>query len=122
MFLEPSPYTSPHAGLPATTGTTVLLPTHYDAADPITSARHDWATALGSTRIVVGTSGPETPPGAALLIGAACATGQPVAAYLPRSTYTHAAGREPNFRNLMIQYGVDATLRTSDEVTAWLGG
>lgn len=54
------------------------------------------------------------------MIGAACATGQPVAAYLPRSTHTHAAGREPNHRNLMIQYGVDRTLRSPDEVTAWI--
>ncbi|MCX4595697.1 nucleoside 2-deoxyribosyltransferase [Streptomyces sp. NBC_01549] len=122
VFVEPSPYTPARAGLPATTGTTVLHPTRFDAGDPFTAARHDWATALRSTRIVVDTSGPETPPGAALLIGAACATGQPVAAYLPHSTYTHAAGREPNFRNLMIQYGVDAVLRTPDEVTAWLGG
>ncbi|MFI7351898.1 nucleoside 2-deoxyribosyltransferase [Streptomyces sp. NPDC049936] len=122
VFVEPSPYTPVHGGLPAATGTTVLRSTRFDAADPITAARRDWATALCSSRIVVDTSGPETPPGAALLIGAACATDQPVAAYLPHSTYTHAAGREPNFRNLMIQYGIDALLRTPDEVTAWIGG
>lgn len=120
VFVEPSPYTSPHAAPPAVAGTLVLLPGRRDAADPVTAARHDWDTALRSTRILVDVSGPETPPGAALLIGAACATGQPAAAYLPHSTYTHAAGREPNHRNLMIQYGVDTTLRTPDEVTAWL--
>lgn len=74
---------------------------------------------LTARRLLVDVSGPETPPGAALLIGAACATGRPVAAYLPRSTYTHADGREPNHRNLMIQYGVQATLRSTDEVRAW---
>ncbi|MGJ5894309.1 hypothetical protein DF268_24100 [Streptomyces sp. V2] len=120
VFVEPSPYTSPHTAPPAVTGTRVLLPVRHGSADPVTAAHHDWNTALCSTRILVDASGPETPPGAALLIGAACATGRPAAAYLPHSTYTHAAGREPNHRNLMIQYGVDATLRTPEEVTAWL--
>ncbi|WP_405775560.1 nucleoside 2-deoxyribosyltransferase [Streptomyces sp. NBC_01538] len=125
VYAEPSPYTAPHYALPGlttTAGVTVLGPTRFAAAEPIPAARHDWAAALSSARIVVDGSGPETPPGAALLIGAACATGRPVAAYLPRSTYTHAAGREPNHRNLMVQYGVEATLRSADEVTAWISG
>ncbi|MFB7599818.1 nucleoside 2-deoxyribosyltransferase [Streptomyces sp. NPDC056160] len=125
VFAEPSPYASPHApfpGLTAATGHAVRVPARFAAADPITAARHDWTSALRSTRIVVDASGPETPPGAALLIGAACATGQPVAMYLPHAAYTHAAGREPNHRNLMIQYSVNAALHTPGEVTAWIGG
>ncbi|MEU7415022.1 hypothetical protein AB0B40_38035 [Streptomyces sp. NPDC042638] len=101
---------------------TVIGPTRFEAAEPVTAACHDWAAALSSARIVVDACGPETPPGAALLIGAACAAGLPAAAYLPRSSYTHAAGREPNRRNLMIQYGVDALLNSEKEVTAWIGG
>ncbi|KOU73744.1 hypothetical protein ADK61_22450 [Streptomyces sp. XY66] len=125
VYAEPSPYTAAHYALPGLTtitGVTILGPTRFAAVEPITAARHDWDAALSSARIVVDGSGPETPPGAALLIGAACATGRPVAAYLPRSTYTHAVGREPNHRNLMVQYGVDATLRSADEVTAWING
>ncbi|MER5549961.1 hypothetical protein ABT072_48150 [Streptomyces sp. NPDC002589] len=82
----------------------------------------DWASALSAERVLVDASGPETPPGAALLIGGACATRLPAAAYLPRSTSTHATGREPNHRNLMIQYGIDQTLRTEQEAAAWLNG
>ncbi|MEU6611550.1 nucleoside 2-deoxyribosyltransferase [Streptomyces shenzhenensis] len=122
VFAEPSPYTPPHTrfpGLPHATDSTIRVPTRFAAADPITAARHDWAAALRSTHIIVDASGPETPPGAALLIGAACATGQPAVMYLPRSTYTHASGREPNYRNLMIQYSAVA-LRTPSEVTTWI--
>ncbi|MEU2772469.1 nucleoside 2-deoxyribosyltransferase [Streptomyces sp. NPDC007162] len=125
VYAEPSPYTLPHHPLPGLVRcrhATAIGPTRFVAAEPVTAARHDWAAALGSTCIVVDASGPEAPPGAALLIGAACATGTPVAAYLPHSTYTHAAGREPNCRNLMIQYGVDAILRSPEEVTAWING
>ncbi|MEU7244893.1 nucleoside 2-deoxyribosyltransferase [Streptomyces sparsogenes] len=125
MYAEPSPYTLPHRPLPDLArcpSVTVIGPTRFAAAEPVTAARQDWAAALGSGRIIVDASGPETPPGAALLIGAACATGLPAAAYLPHSSYTHAAGREPNCRNLMIQYGVDAILRREEEVTVWIGG
>ncbi|WP_329155682.1 nucleoside 2-deoxyribosyltransferase (plasmid) [Streptomyces sp. NBC_01456] len=124
VYAEPSLYAPPPAGFPglaARQDITITGPTRFTSTDPLTAAHHDWTAALGSTRIVVDACGPETPPGAALLIGAARATGLPVAAYLPRSTYTHASGREPNYRNLMIQYGVDATLRSAAEVTAWTG-
>jgi hypothetical protein len=124
VFTEPSLYAPPHAGLPGLTPAAdriIRVPTRFEAADPITAARHDWAVALRSTRSNVDASGPETPPEAALLIGAACATGLPVAAYLPRSNYTHAQEREPNHRNLMVQYRVDTTLRTPSGVTTWIG-
>ncbi|MDN3264055.1 nucleoside 2-deoxyribosyltransferase [Streptomyces sp. CSDS2] len=125
VYAEPSPYALSQHPLPDLVrcpSVTVIGPTRFSAGDPLTAARQDWATALGSNRIVVDATGPETPPGAALLIGAAYATGLPAAAYLPRSTYTHAAGREPNRRNLMIQYSVDALLNSEEEVTAWIGG
>ncbi|MGY4740727.1 hypothetical protein [Streptomyces sp. B21-108] len=123
MYVEPSPYTAAHYALPGLTtitGATILGPTRFAAAEPITAARHDWDAALSSARIVVDGSGPETPPGAALLIGAACATGRQVAAYLPRSTYTHAIGREPNHRNPMVQYGVDGS-PWINQVERWFG-
>ncbi|GAA5707332.1 hypothetical protein AQJ43_29465 [Streptomyces avermitilis] len=124
VYAESSPYTPAHHKLPGTgarPGITVRRPTRFAATDPEAATRADWAAALSSDRIVVDACGPETPPNAALLIGASCATAQPVAAYLPRSTYTHASGREPNHRNLMIQYGVGHTLRSAEEVTAWIG-
>jgi nucleoside 2-deoxyribosyltransferase len=76
--------------------------------------------ASAADRVLVDVSGPETPPGAAILIGAARASGIPVAAYAPRAVFTHAAGREPNWRNLMIQYAVDTRLDSIDAVTEWL--
>lgn len=59
---------------------------------------------------VVDVSGPETPLGGAVLMGAANAMGIPVIAWSSRNAWTFAAGREPNYRNLMIQYSsVQAT-------------
>ncbi|WP_329133228.1 hypothetical protein OG552_15330 [Streptomyces sp. NBC_01476] len=55
-----------------------------------------------------------------MLIGAARAAGTPTAAYACRPGFTHATGREPNWRNLMIQYAVQARLDTAEAVTAWL--
>jgi hypothetical protein len=55
---------------------------------------------------VVDTRGPETPPGAALVTGACAAAGRPVLAAHTGSWQTFASGREPNWRNLMVQYAV----------------
>jgi hypothetical protein len=57
---------------------------------------------------VIDARGPQTPPGAALITGAYAATGRPVLAAHPGSWPTLAEGREPNWRNLMIQYAVTA--------------
>lgn len=56
--------------------------------------------------LVTDVNGPETPPGAAVLTGAFAALGRPVLARHPRPVWTFADGREPNRRNLMIQYAV----------------
>ena len=48
------------------------------------------------------------PPGAALITGACAATGRPVLAAHTGTWHTLADGREPNWRNLMIQYAVTA--------------
>lgn len=96
------------------------MPERFAALDPERAAVRDLAAAVGAGRLVVDVSGPETPPGAALLTGAATAAGTPVAAYAPRTGFTHAAGREPNWRNLMIQYAVQARLDTAESVSAWL--
>ena len=61
---------------------------------------------LDSELIVVDVSGPEPPPGAAALIGAGAAVGRRVLAYQPIRSWTFAHGREPSWRNLMIQYAV----------------
>jgi hypothetical protein len=69
---------------------------------------------LSSHTLIVNVSGPETPPGAAVLIGAAVATGNRVLAYSPNTTWTYAHGREPNWRNLMIQYSVTQRLAAAE--------
>ena len=64
--------------------------------------------------MVVDVNGPETPPGAALLIGASPADGRPVfAAYEDRS-FTFAPGREANYRNLMVQYAITEQFQSLD--------
>lgn len=114
VFCEPSPY------WPANTWDSVIdrLREHGyhpstatrlstdPASDPAQAAVTDWATATTAAVLVADVSGPETPPGAAVLTGAFAALGRPVLARHPRPVWTFADGREPNRRNLMIQYAV----------------
>jgi hypothetical protein len=124
VFVEPSPYG--HRGIDhlvqerVPVGHRPVGPQRFAAPDPVSAALADLNAAVGARRLLVDVSGPETPPGAALLIGAACAIGTPTAVYACRTGFTHAAGREPNWRNLMIQYAVQARLDTPEAVTAWL--
>ena len=59
--------------------------------------------------------GPETPPGAAIITGACAATGLPVLAAGIGPGWTFADGREPNWRNLMIQYAISGRFATIAE-------
>ncbi|AEW95195.1 MULTISPECIES: nucleoside 2-deoxyribosyltransferase [Streptomycetaceae] len=124
VYVEASPYTaSGHDHLARAcrdAGHQVALPRRFTATDPIADALHDLTTACGASRLLADVSGPETPPGTALLIGAALASGVRIGAFHPRPTYTHASGREPNWRNLMIQYAVHAHLDGMEAVQAWL--
>jgi hypothetical protein len=72
------------------------------------ATRDDWAAATSAGLAVVDAPGPETPPGAALITGACAAAGRPVLAAHTGTWHTVADGREPNWRNLMIQYAVTA--------------
>lgn len=101
-------------------GHRVVLPRRFTATDPVTGALDDLRAACRASRLLADVSGPETPPGTALLIGAALATGVRIAAVHLRPSYTHASGREPNWRNLMIQYAVHAHLDDTEAVQAWL--
>ncbi|MEU9126146.1 nucleoside 2-deoxyribosyltransferase [Streptomyces sp. NPDC048506] len=122
-FVEQSPYLAGQGDVVALVqgaGYTVRTPARFVDSDPVAAARHDLAKALASDVLVADVSGPETPPGAALLIGAAVARRTRIAAYQPRPGFTHADGREPNWRNLMIQYAVSAHLTDSAALDDWL--
>ncbi|MEU5417847.1 nucleoside 2-deoxyribosyltransferase [Streptomyces sp. NPDC020667] len=115
--LEPAPLAPPEPTVEdavQAAGYTTTSTSRFLTDDPLTAARNDWNTARHAELLVADVSGPETPPGAALLLGAAAARGQKSAAYLPRTVYTHADGREPNARNLMIQYSTDLLTTSSD--------
>ncbi|MER7467883.1 nucleoside 2-deoxyribosyltransferase [Streptomyces sp. NPDC097981] len=121
VYVEPSPY-FPDPGLVDTVrsgGHTVLAARRLTDERPFAAAITDWEHAASAAALVVDVSGPETPPGAAALIGAAAARCQPVIAYQPHPVYTHASGREPNWRNLMIQY---ASTRHATDLAAVLDG
>ncbi|KPC62596.1 nucleoside 2-deoxyribosyltransferase [Streptomyces chattanoogensis] len=124
IYVEASPYTAlgrDHlAKACVDAGHTVVVPQRFAAADPVAGALADLTAACSSARLLADVSGPETPPGTALLIGAAAASGVRIAAFQPRPTFTHAHGREPNWRNLMIQYAADAHLDSGDAVLSWL--
>ncbi|MGH3770360.1 MAG: nucleoside 2-deoxyribosyltransferase [Pseudonocardiaceae bacterium] len=81
-----------------------------NVANPLVAARRDWRELLHAGLLVVDTSGPETPCGAAVMIGAAAALARRIIAWHPTSSWTFARGREPNWRNLMIQYSIDARI------------
>jgi hypothetical protein len=87
-------------------------------ADAVRAARADWTAASAANMAVIDTRGPETPPGAALITGACTATSRPVLAAHTGTWCTYADGREPNWRNLMIQYAVTARFSSHKEFTA----
>lgn len=86
------------------------------STSPLEAAKQDWAAAARCSALVADISGPEAPPGAALLIGATVARGGRVIAYCPQPTWTFAHGREPNWRNLMIQYSTHRWITSAAKV------
>lgn len=84
--------------------------------DPLPAAA-DWRALHGADLAVIDTSGPEAPPGAALIAGA---RGTRVLAAHWRGWWTFARGREPNWRNLMIQYAVSGQFATVSEFAAMI--
>jgi hypothetical protein len=113
-FIEPSPYfcdpawEDVNSGLSARGWEVHMAQRLQPGIDPVQAARSDWAAAMMASLAVVDARGPETPPGAALITGALTARGMPVLAACPAAPQTLADGREPNWRNLMIQYAVAA--------------
>ncbi|MEV0928786.1 nucleoside 2-deoxyribosyltransferase [Streptomyces spongiicola] len=124
VYVETSPYTpwgQDHlAKACMDAGHTVAVPQRFTSSDPVAGALTDLTVVRAAARLLADVSGPETPPGTALLIGTALASGVRIAAYQPRPTYTHAHGREPNWRNLMIQYASEAHLESGEAVLSWL--
>jgi BioD-like phosphotransacetylase family protein len=86
-------------------------------ADTAEATQADWAAVEAAGLAVIDARGPETPPGAALIAGACTATGRPVLAAHTGTWQTFADGREPNWRNLMIQYAVSARFGDISEFT-----
>lgn len=84
----------------------------FNVPNQLIAACRDWRELLGAELLVVDTIGPETPCGAAVLIGGATALGRRIIGWHPKPAWTFARGREPNWRNLMIQYSIHA--RVSD--------
>ena len=123
-FIEPSPYLADDmwaavADTLRVRGWTVYVAKRFQpGADTANAARADWAAARAASLAVVDARGPETPPGAALITGACTATGRPVLAAHPGTWRSFADGREPNWRNLMIQYAVSARFVTIGEFAA----
>lgn len=126
-FVELSPY-SPYSpedptvgGLLGRAGYSVRTSARFRATAPRAAGRTDWGNAVASELLVADVSGPETPSGAAALIGAAAALGRQAIAYQPRPVLSHAHGREPNWRNLMIQYAASAHITSFDELATRIG-
>jgi Nucleoside 2-deoxyribosyltransferase len=120
-FIEPSPYVADDmwaavAGALRAKGWTVHVAKRLQmGADTAHAARTDWAAAQAASLAVIDARGPETPPGAALIAGLCTAGGRPVLAAHPGTWQSFADGREPNWRNLMIQYAVSARFASTSE-------
>jgi hypothetical protein len=126
VYLEPSPY-FPSADWETFIGILreknwkieqaerVKLPSDASRADLLASSRRDWAAVAAANLLVADLNGPETPAGAALMIGSCAATGCRVLGYYATTSHTFAPGREPNFRNLMVQYSTTAAFRDAQE-------
>jgi len=126
-YLEPSPYAADErmdhiAGLLDEAGWDIHLACRFNGPDNLQCARADWTALSRCSLAIVDIAGPETPPGAAMAIGACVATGRPVYAPDPGSWWTFADGREPNYRNLMVQYGITATFNQPERLLDLLPG
>jgi hypothetical protein len=129
-FIEPSPYLPSDlwpdaAHLLTTRGWNIHLSTRFrlgSTSDPSLAASADWAAAQNAGLTLIDVSGPETPPGAALITGACAATNRLVLAADPGGCWTYADGREPNWRNLMIQYAITGCFTTVTELATVIGG
>jgi hypothetical protein len=123
-FVEPSPYFADDmwgkvTGQLEARGWTVHLATRLRPdADTYAAARIDWDAFCQSALAVVDVRGPEVAPGAALMIGACAATGRSVLAGYSAGWQTFADGREPNWRNLMVQYAVHGRFTDEHEFIA----
>src|SRR6266542_6655994 len=103
-------------------GWKVQIATRFrDLAQPCAAAQADWAASLAADLTLIDVCGPETPPGAAVIAGARAATARPVLAADPGGWWTFADGREPNWRNLMIQYAVGGRFATVGELATLAG-
>jgi hypothetical protein len=123
-YFEPSPYLPTHkwrylARRLREQGWTVHVSARFRAhGDAWSATRADWHAFCRSSVAVVDARGPEVAPGSALMVGACAAVGRPVlAAYTP-GWQTFADGREPNWRNLMIQYALCGRFTTANELIA----
>ncbi len=124
-FIEPSPYIpdAMWAGITENLraqGWTAYVAQRLTRTDTARATRADWGVATRASIAVVDARGPETPPGAALITGAFAAAGRPVLAAHPGTWPTLADGREPNWRNLMIQYAVTARFTSITDFPAAL--
>ncbi len=125
-YLEPSPYGSDErmsevGARLRTAGWDVHVAGRFVGEDVLGSADADWTALSQASIAVIDVRGPETPPGAAMTIGACAATDRPVYALDPHGWWTFADGREPNYRNLMIQYGLTGTFSRPGQLLDLLG-
>jgi Nucleoside 2-deoxyribosyltransferase len=126
-FVEPSPYVARDLWREAVSMLTAhgwqvhVARRFHDSADPREAARRDWAAYWDAKLALIDVSGPETPPGAAIIAGASAATGRSVLAAEPGRWWTFADGREPNWRNLMIQYAISGSFATVSDLAALVG-
>lgn len=121
VMIEPSPHHRdydwrPLAALLELRGHRVSVAARHDGRSPADAAKRDWEAAARAAVLLCDLSGPEAPSGAALMIGAYAATGRRAYGRCPQAGWTFAAGREPNWRNLMIQYAVAGRFSDSDEL------
>ncbi len=122
VYIEPSPYHSAQEleqikativeqGWTSYEARRLHVTTHIEEA-----ARMDLRKALESQILILDGNGPDVPIGAAFLTGLGLALSKTVLLYYTGTQITHAHGREPNERNLMLLYGCTSLIQNSDQL------
>ena len=122
IYIEPSPYHWAKDLEPIKTTIVEQGWTYYEARRlHVTThieeaARMDLRKALECQILILDGNGPDVPIGAAFLTGLGLALSKTTLLYYTGTQITHAHGREPNERNLMLLYGSTSLVQNSDQL------
>lgn len=97
-------------------GYNIYSTTRFTNSDVVNNSIIDIQAFYSSKVILLDVNGVETPNGSAFFEGMGRALNKKIILYYNKYQQTHAFGREPNYRNLMILYGADCIVSNQEEL------